>query len=250
MENNQPINPTWMSMLIKLVVGFFIGLIFSAVVFIVFVWLWWTISQAVSNSAQSIWFSPLVWLSFMWIALIASIGGSLVISIIYNALRPEDYYDIKLMSSGILTTNLLLIIIFLAFYVFVGSILQDIKLLFVVFGFHLAFSIFISFTIMDIVKNPNYSPVYVIWNSFGFIIALLIFFIIFSLYSGKVGSEAKNILFYPPILSFSIIPFIATIWEKIYYKFYEMGSDFLYVPSISEVLVDEEEIDEVNVELK
>jgi hypothetical protein len=86
----------------------------------------------------------------------------LIIAIIYNALWSEDYYDIKLMSSGILTTNLLLIVIFLFFYVFVGSVLQDIKLLFVVFGFHLAFSIFISFIIIDSTKNPNYSAVYVI----------------------------------------------------------------------------------------
>jgi len=249
MENNQPINPTGISMLAKLLIGFFIWLIFSALVFIVFIWLGWTISQAIRNSTQSIGFSPLVWLSFMWIALIASIWWSLVISIIYNALRPDDYYDIKLMSSGILTTNLLLLVIFLFFYVFVGSVLQDIKLLFIVFGFHLAFSIFISFVIMDSTKNPNYSAVYVIWNAFGFIIALLLFFVIFSLYSWKVWSEAKNILFYPPILSFSIIPFIATLWEKIYYRFYEMWSDFLYIPSISEVLVDEEEVDEVNVDI-
>jgi hypothetical protein len=46
-----------------------------------------------------------------------------------------------------------------------------------------------------------------------------------------------------------VIPFISTLWEKIYYKFYEMGSDFLYIPSISEVLVDEEEVDEVNVDI-
>jgi hypothetical protein len=39
------------------------------------------------------------------------------------------------------------------------------------------------------------------------------------------------------------------VFEKIYYKLYEVGNDFLYVPSISEVLVDEEEVDEVNVKL-
>jgi len=102
---------------------------------------------------------------------------------------------------------------------------------------------------MDLVKNPNYSPVYVIWNSFWFIISLLIFFIIYSTYSSQVWESAKNILFFPPILAFSLIPFIASIWEKLYYKFYEMGNDFLYIPSAIEVLVDEEENDEINVDL-
>jgi len=249
LENNQPSNPTWMMILWKFVIWLIIWIIFSLVVFLAFIWLWSSIDIVLKQSGwATTQFTPLVWLSFMWIALLTSIAGSFVIAIIYNILWQDEYYDIKIMSSGILASNLLLLLIFLFFYVYVGSFLSDIDKLFIVYGFHLFFSIFISFIIIDIIKNPNYSPVYVIGNAFGFVIALLIFFILYSAYSGK-GMEAKNILFYPPILSFSIIPFIATIWEKVYYKFYEMGNDFLYVPSLTEVLVDEEEVDEVNVEL-
>ena len=248
MENNQPSNPNWMMIFLKLVIWLILWIIFSVMVFLSFVWLGSSIDIVLKNANQNIPFTPLVWLSFMGIALITSIAGSFVTSIIYNVLRQDEYYDIKIMSSWILTSNLLILLIFLLFYIYVWSVLADIDTLFIVYWFHLFFSIFVSFTIMDIIKNPNYSPVYVIWNAFWFIIALLLFFIVFSAYSWK-WVEAKNILFFPPILALSIIPFVATIWEKVYYKFYEMWSDFLYVPSLSEVLVDEEEIDEVNVDI-
>jgi len=155
----------------------------------------------------------------------------------------------KLMSSGIWASNLLIFIPFLFLYFYVWSILHNINQLFLVYWFHLFFWIFISFIIIDIVKNPNYSPIYVIWNSFGFIITLLIFFVIYSTYSTQVWESAKNILFFPPILAFAIIPFISSICEKLYYMFYEMWNDFLYIPSAIEVMVDEEESDEINVNL-
>jgi len=169
---------------------------------------------------------------------------------IYNIAWPDDYYDMKLMSSSILSVNLLLLFMFLIFYIYVGSIKSDMNMLFVVYWFHLFFAIYLSLTLMDIIKNPNYSSVYIIGNAFGFIFALIIFFIIYSFYSGNnVWIDKKNILFYPPILAFTIIPLLSTLWEKLYYKFYEMWNDFLYIPSLSEVMVDEEEVDEVNVDI-
>lgn len=249
-DNAQPINPKGTSIVIKLIIWLILWIIFSAVVFLVIAWLGSTIDMVVKNASQWMTFTPLVWLSIMWIALIISLIWMIVLSIIYNVLWPDDYYDVKLMTSWILSINLLLVIIFLIFYVYVWSVIHDINKLFLVYWFHLFFSIFVSLIIVDLIKNPNYSPVYIIWNSFGFILALLIFFVIYDAYSSQVwGIDTKNILFYPPILSFSIIPFISTIWEKIYYKFYEMWNDFLYVPSLSEIMVDEVEEDEVNVDI-
>ncbi len=249
MENNTPINPSGSSLLIKLVIGFIIGGLISLVVFIMFILLGSTIAQAIKNSANHLAFSPLVWLVFMAIGLIWSILGTLILSLLYNVIWSQDYYDIKLMSSGILSVNLLLLVPFLFLYFFTWTILQDIKLLFIVFAFHLLFSVYLSLTSIDIIKNPNYSLVYVVGDGLGFIMAILIFFVIFSLSSWVDWSVEKNVLLFPSILAFSLIPFFWTLFEKIYYKFYEMWNDFLYVPSISEVLVDEEEVDEINVKV-
>ena len=249
MENNSPVNPSASQLWIKLAIGLFIGFVFAALIFLMFVTLWSTIDEAVRNSVNNMAFSPLVWLSFLWIWLVSAIFWNIVLAIIYNVSWSEDYYDIKLMTSSILSANILLLIPFLLLYFFVWTILQDIKMLFITFAFHLFFSTYLSLTTIDLVKNPNYAPVYVIWNSVGFIVAVLIFFFVFFLSSTPAWEVQKNILFYTPILSFAIIPFFSTLFEKIYYKFYEMWNDFLYIPSISEVLVDEEEVDEVNVKL-
>lgn len=39
----------------------------------------------------------------------------------------------------------------------------------------------------------------------------------------------------PPIVGYTLIPFGSGIWEKIYYKFYELGNNGLYIPSATEV---------------
>ena len=249
MENNNPINTSNMALLIKLIIWIVIWVLIALIVFIMFIFLGATISEAIRNSANHLAFSPIVWLAFMWIGLIGTLLGNLTMSFVYNVIWPEDYYDIKLISSAILVVNLLLLLPFLFLYFFTGTVLQDINMLFVVFAFQLTFSTYVSVMTMDVVKQPNYSLLYIIWDSTGFILTLLIFFVIFTLSSSDVGQVEKNVLFFPSILAFSIIPFIGTLFEKFYYKLYEVGNDFLYVPSLSEVLVDEEEVDEVNVKL-
>jgi len=249
-QNNTPLNPSLSSLLWKIVIWIIVWIIFAAIIFIMFIWISSSIDQAISNSERNISYSPLVWLSFLAVATIIGFLWSVVIAWIYNIIRNEDYYDMKIMSSSILTINLLLLIPFLILYAFVWTIIEDIIILFIIYWFHLFFAIYVSFLSMDIVKNPNYSAVYVVGNSFGFIIAILIFFIIYSIYNTKTWSDQKNILFFPPILAFSIIPFISTLFEKLYYKFYEMWNDILYIPSLTEVMVDEEELDDVNVDIK
>ena len=55
----------------------------------------------------------------------------------------------------------------------------------------------------------------------------------------------------PPVLAYALIPLGSGIWEKIYYKFYELGNNGFYIPSISEREEEMEEdsnSEEVNVE--
>jgi hypothetical protein len=51
----------------------------------------------------------------------------------------------------------------------------------------------------------------------------------------------------PPVLAYTLVPFGSGIWEKIYYKFYELGNNGFYIPSIGER--DEEEGDDTNQEV-
>lgn len=246
LENNIPTNPSGWQMIIKILIWIVIWLVFSMLILILFVGFSSSLEQAMQNAGNNLPFSPLVWLSFMAIALLTSIIWNIILSWIYNVIWNEDYYDIKVMSSSILTANLILIIPFLILYAFVGA-RNNMDYLFVVYWFHLFFSIFVSFVSMDMIKNPNYSNVYFLWNSFWFIISIMIFFMLYAYL--QTGNSEKNILFVPPILWFSLIPFISCLFEKVYYKMYEIWSDFLYIPSINEVMVDEEYDDDINVEI-
>jgi hypothetical protein len=59
------------------------------------------------------------------------------------------------------------------------------------------------------------------------------------------------LMLFPSILWFSLTPLCLGIWQKIYYKFYEMGNNWFYIPSLVEVIAEQEatEVDnETNVE--
>jgi len=67
-----------------------------------------------------------------------------------------------------------------------------------------------------------------------------------------VGGQASTkviLISLPPAVVFFLIPLIDSLRTFIYYKlFYENGNNFLYIPSLEEVMVDEEEVEQVNVD--
>ncbi|MEI7562261.1 MAG: hypothetical protein WCJ39_00640 [bacterium] len=65
------------------------------------------------------------------------------------------------------------------------------------------------------------------------------------------GPEQKIYVFMllPSILAYGLIPFGAGIWEKIYYKAYELGNNGFYLPSPGEQSEEATTADdEINVE--
>jgi len=122
--------------------------------------------------------------------------------------------------------------------------------LFLILIFHVLFSTYAVYTSYDIVSNPNYSPVYLLWNTIGFFVSLFVIAIIFKVINVTQNPSAvAYILIAPIVIVYVLLALIPSLWEKIYYKFYEVWNNFLYVPSLDEILVDEEELDEeINVE--
>lgn len=89
-------------------------------------------------------------------------------------------------------------------------------------------------------------------NILWFAVSLLIYGLIYKI-SGWSAPQQKIYLFMilPPILGYALVPFGAGIREKIYYKFYELGNNGFYIPSVSEredELTEEDKGGEVNVE--
>jgi hypothetical protein len=99
-------------------------------------------------------------------------------------------------------------------------------------GFHIVFSIFISANQIEFSANPNYSGSSLIGNTIGFALTIAVYCII---YKGSLleGAEKQTylLMLLPTMLGYSLIPFGASIWEKIYYKSYEMGNNSFYLSS-------------------
>ncbi len=71
----------------------------------------------------------------------------------------------------------------------------------------------------------------------GTVIAMVAFAVVAK---GLQGNQ--NMLLLPAILGYMLIPFFHSLWEKIYYTFYTNGNNFLFIPSLSEVLSSEENV--------
>lgn len=60
---------------------------------------------------------------------------------------------------------------------------------------------------------------------------------LFIIAENALWDKDKNgyIVLIPPFIWYICIPFFHALWEKIYYKFYENGNDFLYLPTLQEI---------------
>jgi hypothetical protein len=72
----------------------------------------------------------------------------------YSVFFSKKYYDSSKMFGFLLLTNALLLLILAPIYIVFS---KDIGTLFLLLGFHVMFSIFISANQMDFLSNPNYS---------------------------------------------------------------------------------------------
>jgi len=201
----------------------FIGTIFDSAI------QWWT------------WFksNPLLWIIILFIGFLSSFIGNIIVWWAYSVFFNKKYYDSSKMFWFLLLTNALLFAILAPIYIVFSS---NVDTLFLILWFHVMFSIFISANQMDFLSNPNYSGSALMGNTLWFAMAFLLYGILYKV--AKVSSVSNQTYFFmlfPSILAFTLIPFFSGLWEKIYYKFYEMGSKSFYIPSLSEVTTDDAE---------
>jgi len=247
-----PHNPSWWHVLLKALIGLIIGIFISFLVFIILILVWGLIEEAISNKIIGWWATnPLLPLILVIIAFLGTFIGSILLAGIYNVIFTDKYYDMGKMFSLTLFANIITFVIFIPMYVlFAGSIDE----LFFILAFHIMFTVFLSFCLIEFSTNPNYSAVHMLWSAIGLVIWLLIFAAVYKIIDINVGRSAQILIALPPVLVYLSLPFWHGIWEKIYYRFYMMWNNFFYIPSLTEVLVDEEinddaEVDDINVEL-
>ena len=108
-------------------------------------------------------------------------------------------------------------------------------------AFHVLFSVFITQSLIETFTNPNYAGSSIMGTLIAFSLAVILYLLV---YSASYTSPDKvfYLMMAPSILAFTITPIISSFWEKIYYQFYEVGNNFLYIPSLQEVEIKEDEM--------
>ena len=247
---NPPSNLSGRQIVAKVAIGLVIWGIIAALLFIVVSFIGGMFTSALGQqSAEFSSANPLLPLILLFIGFISTFIGNIAVAGVYSLFYSNKYYDVTKMFGLLFLTNGILFFILAPVYLMFGS---QIDTLFVILGFHVIFSIFASAAQIEFTSNPNYAGSSLMGNILWFAVSLLIYGLIYKL-SGWSAPQQKIYLFMilPPILWYTLTPFGAGIREKIYYKFYELGNNGFYIPSVSEredELTQEDKSQEVNVE--
>lgn len=242
----EPANPSWWQVFLKTILWLIVGVFIAFLVFVILLLVGGVVQQALASKIVGTdGANPLLPLILLVVAFLGTFIGSVILAGIYNLIFTEKYYDMSKMFSLTLFANIIVFIFFVGLYLLFADMIEP---LFFVLAFHIIFTVFLSIALIEISTNPNYSAVHLLWTAIGLVLAVLVFAIAYKIIDINEWRSVNILLSLPPVLAYCFIPFWHGLREKIYWKFYEAGNNFFYIPSLSEVLVDEKEVDEVEVD--
>ncbi len=247
---NPPSNLSGRQLVAKVLMGLVIWGIIAALLFIVVSFIGNMFTSALGQqTAEFSSANPLLPLILLFIGFISTFIGNIAVAGVYSLFYSKKYYDVTKMFGLLFLTNGILFFILAPVYILFGS---QIDTLFVILWFHVMFSVFASAAQIEFTSNPNYAGSALMGNVLWFAFALLIYGLIYKL-SWWSAPQQKIYLFMilPPVLGYTLVPFGSGIREKIYYKFYELGNNGFYIPSLSEredEMEEDSKSEEVNVE--
>jgi len=242
----EPHNPTWRQVMIKWMVWLVVGTIIAFLIFVILILVAWIVDWALSPSDSGATISPLLPVILLIIAFIGTFLGNLILAGVFNLVYTTKYYDMRKMFSISLLLNIILFIFFIPLYfIFLGQI----DILFLVLGLHILLTIFLCYSGMEITTNPNYAASSMIGSARWFAVAIFLFAMLYKILNTNIGSQVNILMSLPPVLWYLFIPLFQTLWEKLYYKFYSIGNNFLYIPSLNEIMIDAEDNSEINIDL-
>jgi len=209
----------------KVGVGLLIGILISFMLFLLLSFLGSIFTDALQIS-EFVSPSPLLPLFMLFIGFLVTVIGNMIVSALYNLFYSEVYYDATKMIALLLLTNGILFMILAPIYI---AFFNESATLFLILGFHILFSIFLSSNQIEFFANPNYAASNIIGNSCGFGLSLLVYGLIYKTNVVGTGQSPQQavylLMLFPSILGFTLIPLCLGIWQKIYYKFYELGNN-------------------------
>ncbi len=245
MKKIQPYAPGSWELLGKVWVGLSVWVIIAILMFIILSFVSNIFMKATWISAEtSIYSNPLLSFVCLFIGFLSSFIGNFLQVVAYNLFYSKKYYNIWKVFGLLLLTNTIILGLMWPIYFLFSTQLTT---LFIILAFHVLLSIYVSMNVVEFSLSPNYANSSLVGNTLWFCLVLLIYALFWKLNSWGIVSESSITLSItlPPILGYSLIPLGLGLWEKIYFKFYEMGSNPFYIDTVipdEEACIDENEI--------
>ena len=240
---NEPSNISWWQITWKIWIGIGVGGMITIILFMITTFMNSIFSSAMVNTGATI--NPIISIVLLFIGFVSTFIGNLAIAWIYNLFFSRKYINWSKIFGLLLLTNGLLFFIFAPIY-FIFS--NQIETLFIIMGFHIVFSIFISACQIEFSANPNYAGSSLIGNTIWFALTIAVYCIFYKQSLLWWAEKVTYLLMLlPTILGYTLIPLGASIREKIYYKSYEIWNNSLYLSSEADE-IDNEDEDEINTE--
>lgn len=243
---NPPANPSGWETTVKSWLGLMVWFFIAFLTFIILILVWGVIEQAITmGSDNGSIANPILPLVLIIIAFVAIVVGMTLIAGIFNLLYSNTYYDMGKMFSLTLLINVMLFMMFIPLYIMFA---WQANTLFFVLAFHVIFAVFVSYTAMECSTNPNYAAVHLIGTSLWMTLSLMLFGVIYRVSNLNMSNSVQILISVPPLLAYFFMPLFHNLWQMLYYKLYSMGNNFFYIPSLSEVMVDANEDDDIAVD--
>ncbi len=234
---NEPGNLSGRQLVGKTFIGLLIGGVIAALLFVILSFMGGMFTNAFWAQAGTI-VNPMLSLILLFIGFLSTFIGNIGVGGIYSLFYNRKYYNTSKMFGLLFLTNGILFFFMAPIYIIFAS---QIDILFLILGFHVLFSVFTSAAQIEFSTNPNYCASSFMGTILGFVLAFLAYCLIYKVsWSAEVQQKIYLFMLLPPVLGYALVPFGSGIREKIYYKFYELGNNGLYVPSVTEMVEEEQ----------
>lgn len=178
---------------------------------------------------------PLAWLILLFGWFVVTFFWSMILLFMYSMFFSHKYLHTRKTVWLLLLINTILFIMMMVFFV----VFQGKGVEVLLFGLYVVLALFISFAQMEIVVNPNYSASALAGSTIWMVLSLIVFWVIWNALVSPIDiSRPYMLVWMSTLIVFPLMIFGQWIWEIIYYKIYENGSNPFYIPSQAELDTD------------
>ena len=247
--DNAPNDVTFVGFFGKIVIGGIIWACISALLFAV-------LSAIGGMLATGSW-TPIGLLGIVlaFIGFIAGMLGNMGLALLYNLFFSKRYHTLGKMFGLIFTSSIIIFVLSIPLYLlFQGGVVM----MFTVLGIQILFSFFVTSNLIEQLAQPNYSASSLIGNTFGFVLAIVVYLgIVKGIEGQELGNQTFVFMLLPTVVGYPVILFGLGLRDAIYYKFFERGNNPFYLRSASELskerqeeeLQKKQETESINVEM-